>query len=218
MLPSPLPIWLRLKIVELIAAYRATIRLCEERCEELRVAGKPGDDLGTVSEYNMDAKYCAGQASRLPVLFLESLTPEELRDVARVLRARLPANPLRIDTYERELRELEFGPDAWREVVMDPKDLAPWAWKRNRTPPPPIPDPPDALEDLRTTKLLQTLAQREAEAIILTKVCLLTADKAAEIMGCSVDQVNMAVYRGKKRLKAERSFSELLKRATKSHN
>lgn len=200
MLPSPLPNWLRRRIVEVIAAYRATIRLCEERAEKLTADGRRGDEFGLVGDYRMDAKYCAGQATRAPLLLLECLTHEELTAIAKVLQAELPQDPLKPDAYERELRDLEYGPDAWREVVVEPAKLAPWAWKRPFKVPPPIPEPEDALETLRTTDIMQTLSQREAEAIILTKVCLLTAEKAAEVMRCSVDQVNMAVYRGKKRM------------------
>lgn len=214
MLPCPLPIWLRQRIVELIAAYRATIRLCDDRVEALYAEGRRGDDFGSLSDYNMDAKYCAGMATRTPMLLLESLTPDELRAVVRILKADLPSEPLKPDAYEREMRDLEYGPEAWREIPTDPETLAPRAWKRPMRVPPPIPDPPDAIGDLRTADLFQRLAQREAEALILTKVCLLPAKKAAELMGVSVRAVNKAVLEGKARLRKDPEYAAFIHRKT----
>lgn len=55
---------------ELRAAYALTAKLCEARCAQLAQSGRRNadgrlcDDYGTIDEYRMDAKYCAGSATR----------------------------------------------------------------------------------------------------------------------------------------------------------
>lgn len=206
MLPSFLPDWLRVRIVEVVQAYRTTIELCEKRCNQLVESGTYADECGTVDEYRMDAKYCAGAASRLPALIEDALTIEEVRALVVILKGQL--EPIKPGEAARELHELEMGPEVWREVATDPERLAPWAWRKPMKPPEPTPEPEQAIPDYRVTELLQPLTQREAEALILCKVCLLTDERAGQIMGIRPDSVRKLVKQAKDRLELERMIEQ----------
>jgi hypothetical protein len=64
-LPSQFPQWVIDNMIELMQGYKDTLPLIEERCRLIAESGKDRDDIGTLTEWRGDAKYCAGMASRL---------------------------------------------------------------------------------------------------------------------------------------------------------
>lgn len=161
MQPSPIPQWVRVRLTDFLDGYRKAAGLCEDRCTDLAVVGIRNEDgdlydeVGTIDEYRLDAKYCAGQASRLKLTMEGRATPEE---------------------HETE---------SWREVPYDPRRIARWAWQNPWKRVAPLPRPKDAMRTLRLHEMLQEFTQREAEALILVEGLRLPYRKAAKIMGCS---------------------------------
>lgn len=64
-LPSQFPQWVIDNMQELMQGYKDTLPLIEERYRQIEESGAKGDDFGTLAEWQSEAKYCAGMASRL---------------------------------------------------------------------------------------------------------------------------------------------------------
>lgn len=82
MLQSDLPQWVRDRRKEMAEAYRQAADRLLERCEQIKTSGhrnemgKRCDRFGTIDEYRLDAKYCAGQAARLQTVHYDELPPD----------------------------------------------------------------------------------------------------------------------------------------------
>lgn len=180
MLPSPVPQWVRDKITEVIRAYRQIVGLCENRCRQLDESdrrdaqGRACDDFGTIDDYRMDAKYCAGQAARLPPLLAGRLTAEEYDQI--------------INTLEKPERKRS------QEEPWDPRKLAQWAWDNPWKRTAPLPETDDALFDFRPEQWMQPFTQREAEALILTVALLMNEREAARVMETSIRNVRLLLH------------------------
>lgn len=174
MLQSPLPQWVRDSLQEMLDGYRAALPLIEERCGQIEAGGRKNekhklcDDLGSINDWHNEGKYCAGQTTRLRA----------------VMQGRTPP-----DEWEKSY---------YREIPMDPRKMAAWAWQNKLKNIQPVPDPQDA-KTYRLKEFMRQFTEREAHALILTEACRLTAGEAAEVMGLTERTVNDLIYRARKR-------------------
>lgn len=117
---TPLPEWLidanLTTLQEAIQGYHDALPLLETRCQavaetdRLNERGIPCDDFGSLTEYRLDAKYCAGQ-------------------VVRLIRA-----------FQEMLPRAEWDGHRYSQITANPRELAPWAWLnpwKGQTPPMP---------------------------------------------------------------------------------
>ena len=138
-----MPLWLRLQAGDMVKGYQVTIKLCEKRWQYLKrrkkrnIDGKPADKFGVIDDYRMDAKYCAGQATRLKDSLQGRLPPEEQ----------------------------EKGP--WQEIPWDPRRMVHWAFQPLYEDAPQKPDlevvPP---KQLRLHEALAEFSPRERQVLI----------------------------------------------------
>ena len=105
---TPLPEWLIDKnltmLQEAIQGYQDALPLLAARCQsiaetdQVNERGIPCDDHGSLTEYRLDAKYCAGQVVRLIRAFRD-MTPRA-----------------------------EWEGHRFSLIPTNPRQLAPWAW------------------------------------------------------------------------------------------
>ncbi len=97
--PHPFPQWIIDSMPTMIEGYIASIPLLEARCQHIAYGdhfdadGMPCDGTGTLTEYRLDAKYCAGALGRLLVVYRDMVPLNAWKDTPF---ANMPTNPRQI--------------------------------------------------------------------------------------------------------------------------
>ncbi len=173
---SPLPQWVKNRLTDMIDAYLTLIPVIEQRCAVVAAGarrdeqGELWDGIGTVDEYRLDSKYCAGQAVRLIALLRERFTEEQW----------------------------ELSP--YSKVPKKPNELARWAWTnpwkhlKLRLVTAAMDEAP-----LEWRDFYLLYPERERQALVYTMGCGMSLQEAADKMGITLGAVKAILSRARAR-------------------